>query len=195
MTLYTIERGRADKRAAVAAWLHGLDLVAPDTRERIVTAWTSVWTSSTHAAIEDFPYSPMAPDFRLALHVNEVTRAGLDLARRAEAEWGARLDPEIFVPILILHDVDKPLLYLRQNGKVEYTQLYHELPHGVVGAMLLRELGFADQIVATVATHASNAPFHGSTMEAYLLHYADFFSTDHALMQAGTEPFYQRHWR
>lgn len=195
MSIYAIERGRPEKREAIAAWLHGLDLVQPDTRERLITAWTTAWTSSTHAAIEDFPYSPMAPDFRLAQHVNEVTRTGLALAQRAEAEWGEKVDPEIFVPILILHDVDKPLLYVRQGGKVEYTALYRELPHGVAGAMLVRELGFPDQVVATVATHASNAPFHGSTLEAYLLHYADFFATDRALMRAGTEPFYQKHWR
>jgi putative nucleotidyltransferase with HDIG domain len=195
MSLYTIERAQPEKRKAVEEWLHGLDRVTAATRERIVTAWTSVWTSSTHATLDELPYSTLAPDFPLAQHVNEVTRTGLDLARRAEAEWGERVDPEIFVPIVILHDVDKPLLYIRDGGKVVYSALARALPHGVVGAMLLRELGFPDPVVATVATHAANAPFHGSTLEAYLLHYADFFSTDRALMRAGTEPFYQKHWR
>ncbi len=195
MSLYVIEDGPTDKRTAVERWLNGLDLVRPETRERIVTAWTTAWSSSTHETLEDLPYSVLAPDFRLALHVNEVTRTGLDLARRAEAEWGERVDPDVFVPILILHDVDKPLHYVRQNGELTYAPLARVLPHGVVGAMLLRELGFPDLVVATIATHAANAPFHGSTVEAYLLHYADFFSTDHALMRAGTEPFYQKHWR
>ena len=63
------------------------------------------------------------------------------------------------------------------------------------GAMLLKELGFPHLVVSTVATHASNAPFHGSSFEAYVLHYADFFATDHACMREGVTPFYQRHWR
>lgn len=124
-----------------------------------------------------------------------MTLTGLDLAKRAEALWGDCSDPEVLVPILILHDVDKPLLYTRNGGRVVATQLASELPHGVPGAMLLRDLGFPERVVATVATHAANAPFHGNTPEARILHYADFFSTDHALVQAGTEPFYQKHWR
>lgn len=195
MSLYSIERGRPEERAEVEAWLHGLNLVGADIRERIVTAWTTTWTSSTHAKLADIPYSLLAPDFPLAQHVNEVTRTGLRLAHRAKDEWGETVDPEIFVPILILHDVDKPLLYVRRGGKVGPSQLARELPHGVVGAMLLRELGLDDRIVAVVATHAANAPFHGDTLEAYLLHYADFFSADRAIMRAGGEPFYQKHWR
>ena len=34
------------------------------------------------------PYSPGAPHYRLQDHVNDVTRAGVDLARRAAADWG-----------------------------------------------------------------------------------------------------------
>ena len=105
-----------------------------------------------------------------------------------------QVDLEEMVSILALHDVDKPLLYRREDGSVKSSRLAAELPHGVIGAMLLKELGFSHLVVSTVALHASNAPFHGSTMEAYILHYADFFSSDHALMLAGTKPFYQRHW-
>ena len=44
-------------------------------------------------------------DYPLMLHVNEVTRACLDLARRAAADWDMQLDPEILIPIL--HDGDR----------------------------------------------------------------------------------------
>ena len=194
MSMYTITKGDAEHRAAVTNWLAGLDLVETEMRERIVTAWVTTWTSSTHAAIADMPYSLLAPGYQLAKHVNEVTRAGIALAKRATEEWNDKFDPAILMPILILHDVDKPLLYMRREGKVVGTPLSRELPHGVVGAMLLRELGFAEPVVNVVATHAANAPFHGSTREAHLLHYADFFCTDHALMEVGTQPFYQKHY-
>ena len=194
MSPYTIDRGSPARRRAVESWLWGLDLVKPATREAIVTAWVSAWGSSPYERLEDMPFSANA-DYPLAEHVNEVTRAGIDLARRAADDWQVRLDNEILVPILILHDIDKPLLYVRQAGGIGHTALFHELPHGVAGAMLLKELGFPHVVVSTVATHASNAPFHGRNFEAFVLHYADFFSADHALMQAGKLPFYQRHWR
>jgi putative nucleotidyltransferase with HDIG domain len=194
MDLYRIERGDPARRQRVAGWLDGLDGISAATRETIVTAWVSSWVSSPFEALEDMPYSLQAPSYRLMDHVNEVTRAGLDLARRAAKDWGRLTDPEVLVPILVLHDIDKPLLMVREGDAVRGSPLYKELPHGVPGAMMLRELGFPHLVVSTVATHATNAPFHGSTPEAWLLHYADLFATDHALMLTGGKPFYQRHW-
>ena len=73
-----------------------------------------------------------------------------------------------------------------------HTALYHELPHGVIGAMLLKELGFPHTVVSTVATHATNAPFHGRNPEAHVLHYADLFAADHAFRVMGETPLYLR---
>ncbi len=198
MEPYTIDGSSNSRRQAVADWLVGLDLVTPGLREKIVTAWVTTWSSSPYAELSEMPYSPGAPHYRLQDHVNDVTRAGLDLARRAAADWGRQADPNVLVPILILHDVDKPLMYVRETADtVSYSRLSKELQHGVVGAMLLKELGFDHTVVSTVATHAGNSPFHGSNFEAYVLHYADYFATDHAIMQEPGElqPYYQKHWR
>ena len=195
MALYTIERGDPRRRQRVAGWLHGLEQVSDPTRDAIITAWVTVWASSPYEALEDMPYSMSAPSYRLMDHVNDVTRAGLDLARRAARDWGRETDPEVLVPILTLHDIDKPLLMVREADKVKYAPLAAELPHGVPGAMLLKDLGFPHRVISTVATHATNAPFHGSTVEAWLLHYADLFATDHVLMMTGGQPFYQKHWK
>ena len=198
MEPYTIDRSSNSRRKAVEEWLFGLDLVTPELREKIVTAWVSTWSSSPYAELAEMPYSPGAPHYRLQAHVNDVTRAGLDLAKRAAADWGKKVDNSVLVPILILHDVDKPLMYLRESAdKVVYSKLSTELQHGVVGAMLLKELGFDHTVISTVATHAGNSPFHGSNFEAYVLHYADYFATDHALMlePGQPQPYYQKHWR
>ena len=186
--MFTLTQGHDNQRAAVRGWLAGLDAVAPETAERIVTAWVTTWTSSVWPALEDIPFSALAAGYPLARHVNEVTRAGLALMPRAAEDWGVSLDPEIMLPILILHDVDKPLLSDAQ-GK---TSLARRMPHGVVGAMLLRDLGFDQRIIETVATHATDAPFHGDTAEAHVLHYADLFAADHALRSQGLVPFYRR---
>ena len=172
----------------VRGWLAGLDAVQPDIADRIVTAWVTTWASSVWPELDDIPFSALAPGYPLARHVNEVTRAGQALMPRAAEDWGVPLAPEIMLPILILHDVDKPLLS-DPRGK---TSLAKRMPHGVVGAMLLRDLGFDQRIVETVATHATDAPFHGDTAEAHLLHYADLFAADHALRAQGLVPFYRR---
>ncbi len=193
MSGYTIDRTSNSRRQAVEEWLWGLDLVSPEVREKIVTAWVSTWSSSPYQELSDMPFSPSAPDYRLEWHVNDVTRTGVDLAKRAAADWGAKIDWDVMMSILILHDVDKPLMYTREADGVGYSQLSRELPHGVVGAMLLKELGFPHAVVSTVATHAGNAPFHGSNLEAYVLHYGDYFAADRAMFLAGKTPFYQKH--
>jgi hypothetical protein len=191
MTPYTIDRTANLRRTLVAEWLYGLDLVSPDLRDMIVTAWVSSWSSSPYENLSDMPFAPVA-DYPLERHVNEVTRAGLDLARRAATDWGTSIDNDVLVPILILHDVDKPLMYVRESGTVGYSRLSRELPHGVVGAMLLKELGFSHPVVSAVATHAGYSPFHAETFEGYVLHYADYFAADHAMRVCNKPPFYQK---
>lgn len=191
MSLYTIERASNWRRKAVEEWLFGLDLVSPALREQIVTAWTSMWASSPYEALEDMPFG-IGVDYPLMSHVNEVTRAGLDLAARAKANWGIEIASDDLVPVLILHDVDKPLMYVREAGQIRGSKLSEEIPHGVVGAMLLRELGLPHEVIAAVATHSPKMPFHGKGHAAYILHYADLFSADHALMSVGELPYYQR---
>jgi hypothetical protein len=119
-----------------------------------------------------------------------VTRAGIDLAKRAAADWKTSLSNELLVPILILHDVDKPLMYERRNGEVVGTKLSREVPHGVVGGMLLKDLGFSDEIIATVTSHSPKMPFRVNSPAGHVLHHADMFSADHALMTLGKTPYF-----
>lgn len=193
MALYRIEHGDADRRAAVAQWLFGLDLVSPQVREQMITAWVSVWKSSGFTSLDDIPTSPNTPAYALKRHVNDVTRTGLDLARRAAEQWGDVYDPDVLVPVLALHDIDKPLLFKAEAGRIGYAPMAREIPHGVVGAMLIKDLDFPDEVVSTVATHSATAPFHGRNPAAFILHYADFFSADHVLLSEGGQPYYQRH--
>ena len=188
---YHIDPSVGDRRRQVEQWLFGLDLVSPNIRDAIVTAWVSTWSSSPYARLEDMPFSPHA-DYPLMKHVNEVTRAGVDLARRAAADWGTNVNDDVLVATLALHDVDKPLMYTRTAEGLGYSQLSKELPHGVVGAMLLKDLGLPHAVISAVATHAGNAPFHAETFESYVLHYADYYSADHIMMSLGKKPFFQK---
>lgn len=188
---YTIDRTSNSKRKAVQEWLWGLDLVSPKLAEDIVTAWTTIWTASPYERLEDMPFSN-GIDYPLMAHVNEVTMAGVDLAKRARADWRTELPNDLLVPILILHDVDKPLMYVREGSEIVTSRLSREIPHGVVGGMLLKELGFSHEIVATVTTHSPRMPFRNLSPAAHILHHADMFSADHAYMTVGKTPSFVR---
>jgi len=193
---FTITEGTDDERRHIATFLPHLDRVSAGIAEKIITAWVTVWRSSTHELPEHFPYTLLAPSYRLMDHVAEVTELGVMLAEYREERWKEAFDPAVLIPTLILHDVDKPLQYEFRDGVAGYSRLGEEVPHGVLGGFLLNELGFDDRVVSIVSTHAANAPFHSARDEGWILHYADFYSCDHALRTHGgpdATPFYQRH--
>ncbi|WP_196803351.1 HD domain-containing protein [Arthrobacter sp. 135MFCol5.1] len=139
------------------------------------------------------PYSLQAVDYRLLDHTNEVADVGLVLGEYARGRWGSGFDADTLLAALILHDIDKALLYTRQDGVVVADPSRACLPHGVLGAMLLKEAGLPDDVVTLVGTHATTSPIKTAGAEAWILHYADLFACDHAFGQAqGTLPFFQR---
>lgn len=189
---YIIDRTPGEKRGVVAREIWGLDLVSEKVREDIITAWVTMWTSSNFERLEDVPFAP-GMNSPLLRHVNEVTRAGVLLARQATEEWRVEFDTDVLVSILILHDVDKPLLSEPDGqGGTRASRMASQLQHGVIGGMLLKELGFPHIVVSHVALHAGNAPFHPETPEALVLYHADYFSADQAMMAVGKPPFYQK---
>lgn len=190
MALYTIDTSSNWRRQAVEDTIWGLDLISPDLRAKVVTAWVTTWAASPYERLEDMPWTA-GVDYPLMSHVNEVTRAGVDLAKRAAADWGFQLPNDLLLPILILHDVDKPMMYARKDGQVVGTDLSRELPHGVVGGMLLKDLGFEHEVISVVTTHSPKMPFHHRGKAAFVLHYADMFSADYISMTMGRTPTYQ----
>jgi putative nucleotidyltransferase with HDIG domain len=189
---YLIDRTPSPRRERIEREIWGLDLVSADVREGIVTAWTTTWLSSPFEDFAAVPFSAGLPA-PLVNHVNEVTRAGVLLARQATQEWGTGFDMDALMSILILHDVDKPLLSEPDgSGSTRPSRLASQLQHGVIGAMLLKELGFDHIVVSHVALHAGNAPFHPETPEALVLYHADYFSADHVMLSLGKPPFYQK---
>lgn len=188
---YLINREPGERRDWIRERIWGLHLLSPATRENVITAWVTTWSSS---AFEDFMAVPFAAGmgFPLLNHVNEVTRTGMDLAKRAKEEWGIDADPEILVPILILHDVDKPLLTEPAGDTTVKSPLAREMAHGVIGAMLLNELRFDHEIVSHVSLHAHDSPFYRETAESLILTHADYFSADHVMLAAGLNPFFQK---
>ena len=157
MIPYTIEESDEARRTSVEQWLYGLDQVPPATRGHVITAWVTTWSSSKYGTLEEMPVA-YGVDYPLMSHVNEVTRVGLDLAQRASIEWGMVFDYATLVPTLILHDVDKPFMYDRVGFEIRNSRLSREIPHGVLGGMLLKDLGFDHQVVSTISLHAGNAP-------------------------------------
>ena len=189
----TIKKGTEKERKFLHANLFGLDKITnEELKESVVTAWTTAIGNSTYSSIEEIPYSLHAPSYNLLDHVNEVTTLGLILSEFTLNFWKPELNMQELILTLILHDVDKPLLSTGSKGTLSKSELSRNIPHGVLGSYILQELKFPERVVFAVGTHAANSPLHGNSMESLILHYADFFSADHAIIKEGGEAFFQK---
>lgn len=196
MTFFEVQTGSPGERERVRTMLPMLERLSESGAERVITAWVSTWKSSAYMSLQDVPYTFNAPHYRLMGHVAEVAELGMVLAEYSGERWSVSMDEEVLLTSLILHDVDKPLLFTGWGDEMARSDLYSELPHGVVGGMLLRDLQFDEAVVSIVATHATSSPFHSKRTEAWVLHYADMFAADRALRTSQVSdvlPYYQRH--
>lgn len=177
-------------RDHVRSLMTGLESVSPNSAERIIEAWAVLWAGSKFTALDKVPVSPGATH-SLISHTNDVVHLGRALATSYRQLEALHYDPLILDEILFLHDIDKVLLFEPAGDLVMRAPLSRQVPHGVVAAMLLHEMGFDDRVVGVVGTHATDAPFHNECFEALILHYADMAAIDYVRMRDGQSPFFQ----
>lgn len=191
MKSYAITRPDAAAREELLEALPRIADLSEALGELVCVAWTTMWKSSTHTRLAEAPFC-LGSTYPLVKHVGEVAEAGLALAARAEAMWGMKVDMDRLLAILLLHDIDKLLLYTREGTQTVASEVHGRIQHGVLGALLLAELGADEPIVAAVSTHAANAPFRGVHPEEFILHYADMFCADYALFTSDLPPFFAK---
>ncbi|QDG94620.1 hypothetical protein NIBR502774_19075 (plasmid) [Rhizobium sp. NIBRBAC000502774] len=191
MSFYDLATATPSRKAWLAKHIEGMSGMSPELCDKVLTALAVSWGSSRYELFETIPVSRHV-DYPLLSHINDVTRAGLGLFELRDDVWRKDVDKNHLTALLILHDLDKPLLYVNHNGGTAAAPVASRLPHGVLGALILSDLGFPESIISNVATHATDAPFHENSKLGYLLHYADMFSIDHALTTCGATPYYLR---
>ncbi|MBZ4021557.1 hypothetical protein CKO11_03675 [Rhodobacter sp. TJ_12] len=191
MKSYSIVEPDVKTRAALEAAFPRLCELPDPLRHAALTAWGSMLAASSYTAITDVPFSH-GSQARLVDHTNDVIEAGLALYQTAQTQWGWRVDRARLLAILLLHDLDKPLLMDRVEGTDIDTPVAARIPHGVLGALMLAELGVEEDIIAAVATHATHAPLRGPDPEVLILHYADLFCADALLQDTARLPFFRR---
>lgn len=163
-------------------------------RGRVAATWeAAVATSAWREDPARLPFDPGAPDEPLLEHVRRVVEAALVLAPIAEAALGRPLNRDLLLAACLLHDVDKVLLFEPdEDGRIRPSPTGRRLGHGVTGAMLCREHGLPDDVVHLVLTHTIDSRLAPEPPEGVVLHYADLFAADAALLAAGAELFMNR---
>lgn len=189
---FLIAEGAPDERTRIANLFPCLDELGAIRRDAVITAWMTVWKGSDYQDLKDVPFSDKYRGYSLVNHINDVCAIGSLLLKQSNARWAVELGNEDLLCCFLLHDIDKVLRIPiepdtapgRSSSAGDVTH------HGVIGAMIAHELGFSKRVVSVISSHASNSPVRGVSMEALLMHYADFFAADYAIQSQWGQPFY-----
>jgi len=109
-------------------------------------------------------------------HVVSTTNIALALCDTIKDVYGGKVDKDIVVAGVILHDIFKPLTYFeRENGTYGTAPIAERLDHLTLGVAELIRRGFSLNLVHIVDAHMGwqHGPIGPRTAEALVVHLAD----------------------
>jgi len=109
-------------------------------------------------------------------HVSSTAEIALTLCEVVKRVYHGKVDRDLVVAGVVLHDIFKPLTYVaRENGTYGLTPLAERLDHLTLIVAELVKRGFPLNLVHIVASHMGwqHSPIGPRTAEALIVHLAD----------------------
>lgn len=112
----------------------------------------------------------------LVEHIVSATNIALALCDTIKTVYGGRVNRDLVVAGVVLHDIFKSLTYLeRENGTYAMAPIAERLDHLTLGVTELIRRGFPLNLVHIVDAHMGweHGPIGPRTLEALVVHIAD----------------------
>ncbi len=152
-------------------------------RAKVVEVWVVACQRGGWQSVEDLKKMPftLLTDTRginFVEHTIAVTEGAVGLAlakREAYAQMPYAIDNDRLVAGGLLHDIGK-LLEIEPDGSGGWRKSHSGMcaRHPISGAILASEHGLSEEIVNTIACHASEGNGRPQVVETVLIHQADF---------------------
>jgi 23S rRNA maturation-related 3'-5' exoribonuclease YhaM len=134
------------------------------------------------ADLHEIPFTLQIPGCTVSFiaHKRAVVHVAVESARAMERLFGDQMpfDMDTLTAGSILIDVGKLLEYEKVDGEPRQSSRGKLLRHPFSGAGLCQEMGLPDSIIHMVATHSKEGNLGKRTVEAWIVHHADFMSFD-----------------
>ena len=153
-------------------------------RERTAKTWERALEKSVlkPADLDSIPFTLLCgPDLRVSFMAHK--RCVVHLARQCgetmNSFFGSELpvNMDVLIAGAILADVGKLLEYeLNENGKAVQGRYGQFLRHPFSGVSLAEECDVPPEVCHIIATHAGEGDMVKRTVEAYIVHHADFMA-------------------
>jgi putative nucleotidyltransferase with HDIG domain len=170
-------------REAVAKLWPELEWISDrDLREKVAATWARAFEESplTPEDLNVIPFTLLIPECPVTFM--EHKRCVVHIARKsAEAmrEFLGRalpIDMDTVIAGAILADVGKLLEYEKVDGKCRQSERGRYLRHPFTGVALAMECGVPDRVCHIIAAHAAEGDLVKRSVEATIVHHADFMS-------------------
>lgn len=154
----------------------------PDLREKTLATWVLAFERSPLVPedLHRIPFTLLVKDCPVTFM--EHKRCVVHIAKRsAEAmkehmKDALPIDMDTVIAGAILIDVGKLLEYEKQGGQAVQSRRGKLLRHPFTGVALAMECGVPDEICHLIAAHAGEGDLVKRTVEATIVHHADFMS-------------------
>ena len=144
-------------------------------RERVISTWFHAWKRSNFPRIEDLHQFEPARK-RIAYtnveHTNHVWQACENAAATVTAMVPLKIHMDEFIAGVILHDVDKIVIFDYQTGG--FSETGRKFAHAVMGATMAMMEGLPESVAHMIGAHSFRfSPTPPCTMEALILRHMD----------------------
>lgn len=151
-------------------------------REKVLQCWQVAMERSPlePADLETIPFTLLVPDCPATFI--EHKRCVVHIARRSAEAMREHLgralaiDLDTVIAGAILADVGKPLEYELVDGELRQSARGKALRHPFTGVALAMECGLPDAVCHIIAAHAGEGELVRRSVEATIVHHADFMS-------------------
>ena len=158
-------------------WIQSTEL-----REQVINTWEKAFERSplTPKDLDQIPFTLLVPDCPVSFMAHK--RCVVHIARQAAEAMREFLgdalpvDLDAVIAGAILADVGKLLEYEKIDGKARQSSRGSYLRHPFTGVALALECGVPDRVCHIIAAHADEGNLVKRSVEAYIVHHADFMT-------------------
>lgn len=151
-------------------------------RQKVANTWVLALEKSVLSPedLEEIPFTLLVENLNVSFiaHKRCVVHIAHDSGRHMTDHFGNKLplDMDVLIAGAILADVGKLLEYVKKGSKIVQGKYGKYLRHPFSGVSLAETCEVPPEVCHIIATHAGEGDLVKRSVEAYIVHHADFMA-------------------
>jgi putative nucleotidyltransferase with HDIG domain len=153
-------------------------------KEKVLDCWVYAIENSVLSIedLEKIPFSLLLKDCKISFmnHKRTAVQLSVEIANIMKKNFGGeiKIDMDTLIAGAILIDVGKLLEYEMKDGKLTTSHAGQLVRHPFSGLAIADRFGLPPEVQHIIAVHSKEGDLGKRTVEAIIVHHADFVSFD-----------------